>query len=231
MEERRSMKAAGSTPPELVIFDCDGTLVDSEGLSTTAMSQHAARHGLVLPPDEALELFRGARMSDCVAEMESRLGRSLPDDFVPTLREATAKAFRRELHPIPGALELVASLEQPSCVASSGPLEKMRLSLGLVGLLDAFEERLFSAYEINSWKPEPDLFLHAAGEMRAAPERCAVVEDSLPGVLAGMAAGMKVFALQPHGVDPRIPGEVTVVESLTELGPWFRGCESTVDRI
>ena len=95
--------------PDLVIFDCDGTLVDSEGLSTIAMSQHAAKVGLDLPPDEALELFRGARMSDCVAEMESRLGHPLPEDFVPTLREAMTVSFRRDLGPIPGALELVAS--------------------------------------------------------------------------------------------------------------------------
>ena len=99
----------------------------------------------------------------------------------------------------------------------------MRLSLGLVGLLEAFEGRLFSAYEISSWKPEPDLFFHAAEKMGAVPERCAVVEDSLPGVLAGVAAGMKVFALQPHGIDPRIPAEVTVVKSLRALDPWFRG--------
>src|SRR5205814_3978267 len=120
-------------------------------------------------------------------------------------------------------------LSQPICVASSGPMEKIELSLSLTGLLRFFKGRIFSSYDVAAWKPDPGLFLHAARAMGVAPWDCAVVEDSLPGICAGLAAGMTVFAFQPLEADPDIPAEVTVLKELLELrgllakGLWVMG--------
>ena len=205
-----------------VIFDCDGTLVDSEVLANEVLVEAVAEHGLVLSVDDAVRSFRGGKMADCVALLETRLGRRLPADFVPSLRVRTAAAFRSRLRPVDGALDLVQSLCQSVCVASSGPMEKIELSLSLTGLSPFFKGRIFSSYEVGSWKPDPRLFLHAARVMGVAPADCAVLEDSLLGIRAGLAAGMTVFAFQPYGVDPSIPSQVTVVKELRELCGIFR---------
>ncbi|HMJ10840.1 MAG TPA: HAD-IA family hydrolase [Polyangiaceae bacterium] len=203
-----------------VIFDCDGTLVDSEGLWHEVLVAAIAEHGLILSVAEANQAFRGGNMADCMADIEARLGRPLPADFVPVLRTRTADVFRTRLRPIEGAVELLQSLSRssrPVCVASSGPREKIELSLSLTGLWPFFEGRVFSSYDVGVWKPDPGLFLHAAQAMGVAAEDCAVVEDSLPGIRAGLAAGMTVFAFQPHDVDPRVPSEVTILKNLLEL--------------
>ena len=203
-----------------IIFDCDGTLVDSETLSTEVLVEAVGEHGLQLTVPEALAAFRGGKMADCIAELEVRLGRPLPATFVPDFRARSARAFRSRLRAIDGALELVRSLSTlplPFCVASSGPMEKMELSLSLTGLLPFFEGRIFSSYDVGVWKPDPGLFLHAADALGVAPGDCAVIEDSLPGMLAGLAAGMTVFAFQPHGVDPRTPAETTPLNRLLDL--------------
>ena len=119
-----------------------------------------------------------------------------------------------------GALELLRWLSERSwtiCVASSGPPEKIELSLSLTGLLSFFDERIFSSYQVGVWKPDPGLFLHAARALAVDPAECAVVEDSLPGLAAGLAAGMKVFAFQPFPPAPDLPSGVTVLRSLLEL--------------
>lgn len=205
--------------PMVTIFDCDGTLVESETLGNEVLAEHAAAHGVAIDPSEAVRLFRGAKMADCVAQLEARLGAALPESFVPQLRIRMAAAFEDRLRPVEGASELARAIEGPVCVASSGPQEKIRQSLRIAGLLELFEDRIFSSYDIGSWKPEPDIFLHAAESMGARPEACAVVEDSLLGITAGVAAGMKVFAYQPNGRDPAIPAEVASVARLSELGP------------
>ncbi len=202
---------------KLIIFDCDGTLVDSEVLSNAVLVEVVAEYGLSLPIQEALTIFRGRKMDECVAVLEARLGRRLPTDFLPGLRVRIAEVFRDRLRPIDGAVELVRAMRGPICVASSSLPERIRLSLSLTGLLPYFEGRMFSSYEIGSWKPDPGLFLHAAHAMGIESQDCAVVEDSLPGIRAGLAAGMKVFAFQPHEVDAEIPAEVIVVKRLSEL--------------
>ena len=200
-----------------IIFDCDGTLVDSEVLANEVLVETVAEHGLSLSVPEAVHLFRGRKLSECVAEVEQRLGRSLPREFVTQFRARMADAFRQRLRPVDGALELVKTLRQPFCVASSGPREKIELSLSLTGLLPFFRGSIFSSYEVGTWKPEPGLFLHAARAMGVEPADCSVVEDSLPGIQAGLAAGMQVFAFQPNETDPRIPGNVAVIRHLSEL--------------
>jgi HAD superfamily hydrolase (TIGR01509 family) len=195
------------TSPELVIFDCDGVLVDSEGIATRVLVEEARTLGLDLPIAEGLELFRGEKMARCVATLEGRLGRSVPQGFVLRVRERMSQAFTTELRAVDGVKEVLAGVSVPTCVASSGPLEKIRLSLRLTGLLEYFDGHLFSAYEINSWKPAPDLFLHAARVMGAVPNACVVVEDSLPGVRAGVAAGMRVLAFAEGALADRLAAE------------------------
>jgi len=205
--------------PALLIFDCDGTLVDSEELGTSVLLEMAAELGLHLPLRQTNALFRGWKLDQCVAQLEIWLGYPLPGDFVAQVRTRTEGVFRARLRPIPGALELVRALRLPMCVASSGPREKIELSLSLTGLLPYFKDHIFSGYEVGSWKPDPGLFLHAAQAMSVPPAECAVVEDSLVGVQAGLAAGMQVFAYQPEEIDPGMPGGVRILRRLEELLP------------
>lgn len=186
---------------EAIIFDCDGTLVDSESLGNQVVVECVAELGLDIPLPEALALFTGRKMADSIAVIEQRLGRPVPVDFLPELRRRMAEVFKAKLQPVAGVTDLLPSLRAPYCVASNGPRDKMELSLHTTGLLPYFAGRIFSAYEIGSWKPEPGLFLHAAQTMGVAPERCAVVEDSALGVRAGKAAGMTVFGYAPSGND------------------------------
>jgi HAD superfamily hydrolase (TIGR01509 family) len=184
-----------------IIFDCDGVLVDSERLANAVLVEYVREFGLVLSLEEALAQFTGGKMADCVAELEQQLGHRLPDHFVSTFRERSAAAFRTHLRPIEGVAAIVKNLHQrglPYCVASSGPREKIELNLEITGLLDSFRERIFSAYEVGKWKPDPGLFLHAAQALGIEPQHCAVIEDSQPGIQAGLAAGMMVFAYQPQ---------------------------------
>lgn len=183
-----------------VIFDCDGTLVDSERLGTEVLVDVAREHGARFSPsatllDDLHAALRGLSMAQCLAELEQRGGFTYPPDIEPAIRARTAVVFQTKLRAIPGAPAFVRRLQVPFCVASSGPRAKIELSLGLTGLLSHFEGRIFSSYEIGSWKPEPDLFLHAAQSLGVAPTHCAVIEDSQPGVDAGVAAGMFVYAL------------------------------------
>lgn len=191
-------------PIEAVIFDCDGTLVDSERLANTALVECAAPFGLRMTAEEAMQTYVGGKMADCVADLEHRLGRKLPDSFIPEVRRRTAEAFRIHLKPVEGALDALQTLRLPFCVASSGPIEKIELSLALTGLAHFFaRDRIFSAYDVGSWKPDPALFLHAAEAMGVAPNHCAVVEDSLRGVEAGTNAGMRTFWFRPNAPLPQ----------------------------
>lgn len=191
-------------PIEAVIFDCDGTLVDSEQLANAVLVECVAPFGLRMTAEEATQAYLGCRMADCVADLECRLGRKLPDTFIPDVRRRTAEAFQMYLKPMGGAPETLQELRLPFCVASSGPMEKIELSLALTGLARFFaSDRIFSAYDVDCWKPDPGLFLHAARAMGVSPDRCAVVDDSLRGVDAGTNAGMRTFWFRPHGPLPR----------------------------
>lgn len=178
---------------DLVIFDCDGVLVDSEPLSNRILAEHLTAVGLPVTPEESVRDFMGRSLTAALAEVEQRLGRPLPAGFVAAYYEETFAAFARELEPVAGIHAALDRIALPSCVASSGPHEKIRHSLGLTGLLERFDGRIFSAADVEHGKPAPDLFLHAAATMGAAPERCVVVEDAPAGVQAGRAAGMTVL--------------------------------------
>lgn len=204
-------------PVECVIFDCDGTLVDSELLGNEVFATMLVAQGFSITPTEAMHRFRGLKLADCLADVQAQLGKDLPANFTAELRQRTAAAFRHRLKLIPGALDLVKSVRVPACVASSGPRDKIELSLTLTGLLPFFVNRIFSSYEIGSWKPEPGIFLHAAKVLGIEPSRCVVVEDSLPGIQAAHSAGMRAYAFQPEQIDPRIPAAVPVVTSMGKL--------------
>jgi len=186
---------------ELVIFDCDGVLVDSEGIGTAVLARAAIAEGADISAEESLRLFRGRKMAECVDEIERRLGRPVPETFVADARHAMGLAFERELRAIAGIHAALAAITLPVCVASNGPMTKMMHTLSLANLLGHFEGRIFSAYDVGAWKPDPGLFLHAARALGAEPSRCVVVEDSLAGIRAAHAAGMRVLGYTAGNAD------------------------------
>ena len=202
---------------DAVLFDCDGVLVDSERIAVECIIELAARFGARFEFAEALERFTGARMADTLRVIEERGQCTLPGDFEQRLRARMAMEFEARIEPMEGAVALVDALETPYCVVSNGPRSKMEVTLRVTGLLERFEGRIVSAYEVGAWKPDPELFLHAARLLGIAPRRCAVVEDSGYGIAAGVAAGMQVFALAPTPRTHTLPDGVIPVASLAEL--------------
>ncbi len=178
---------------DLVIFDCDGVLVDSEPISNTVLAAMLTDIGLPTTYDQSISQFLGRSWAACVKIVEGRLGRPMPDGFLESYEQRMFEAFRREIKPVLGIEAVLDSLPVPYCVASSGRFEKMNTTLGATGLLPRFEGRMFSATQVEHSKPAPDLFLFAANEMGVDPERCVVIEDSPAGVNAGISAGMAVF--------------------------------------
>ncbi|HEX3976631.1 MAG TPA: HAD family phosphatase [Solirubrobacteraceae bacterium] len=190
-------------PPALVIFDCDGVLVDSEGISNAVLADALRGLGLAISAEEAHDRYRGMFLSDIRGDAERRLGAPLPADFLETFERDRAEAFRASLQPVPGAASAVREVRAMGfevCVASQGRLSKTELTLTVCGLRDLFEpEALFSAHSVARGKPAPDLFLYAAATMGFSPAQCVVVEDTMIGVEAALAAGMRVIAYAPDG--------------------------------
>jgi len=178
------------------IFDLDGTLVDSEVLNSRAYVELIAEIGET--DTELCKRYRGMKFSNIVHDIESRYDLALPGNFESLYRNRVAALYESELKANPGVLELLSGLEFECCVASSAPTKKINHALELTGLSEYFGTNIFSSYNIGSWKPEPDLFLHAAATMNHSPAHCAVVEDSDLGVEAGFAAGMHVFHYAPN---------------------------------
>lgn len=178
----------------LVIFDCDGVLVDSERLAITIDAKVLAQLGWPITEAEIIDRFVGVSDNDFRRAIEARLGRDLPTGWEAEFEPLYRSAFAAELKPVEGIVEALDCIKVPSCVASSGTHEKMRYTLGLTGLYDRFEGRIFSASEVARGKPDPDLFLYAAERMGVGARTCVVVEDSVNGVKAARAAGMKVLA-------------------------------------
>jgi HAD superfamily hydrolase (TIGR01509 family) len=180
----------------LVIFDCDGVLVDSELISNRVLSEALAELGLELTVEETMAEFMGRSREHMLARIEALTGAPAPHDFIEHYDAARDAAFWDGLEPVEGIEEALDALDAAgiaTCVASSGDHAKMRLTLGMTGLYDRFEGRIFSASEVANGKPAPDLFLHAATRMGVEPQDCVVVEDSPAGVAAGAAAGMRVL--------------------------------------
>jgi HAD superfamily hydrolase (TIGR01509 family) len=179
---------------ELIIFDCDGVLVDSERLAIKIDARVLASLGWPLTEAEIIERFVGVSDIDFTRAIESHLGRRLPENWEAEFEPLYRNAFAAELRPVDGIVEALDRIAVSNCVASSGTHEKLRYTLGLTGLYDRFNGRIFSATQVSRGKPVPDLFLYAAERMGVVPDACVVVEDSVNGVRAARAAGMKVLA-------------------------------------
>jgi HAD superfamily hydrolase (TIGR01509 family) len=188
----------------LVIFDCDGVLVDSEPLSNAVFARALNREGIDWSVEETMRRLMGRSLKACVEIIEGLLARQLPEDFVHRLQADTLQAFRdAPLQAVPGINEAIDAIEAQgikTCIASSGGFDKMEVSLGVTGLWSRFEGRIFSSSQVSRGKPYPDLFLYAAIAMDEQPFDCVVVEDSVPGAQAARAAGMRVlgYTAAPH---------------------------------
>lgn len=178
-----------------IIFDCDGILVDSEEISTSILIQMANEIGANIKMEYALKNFTGKSLKSCLDYIEKQIDQPLPNRFEKEYRSRTFSAFKTDLKPINGIKELLNKITVPCCVASSGPVDKIRLNLTTTNLIQKFEDRIFSSYEISSWKPNPEIFEYAAGKMGFEPNQCAVIEDSLAGVQAGVKGGFDVYGL------------------------------------
>jgi HAD superfamily hydrolase (TIGR01509 family) len=178
---------------DLVIFDCDGVLVDSELPANQVFCEALCAEGLDVELADIVRLLKGLSLNSCGDVIRREFALDLTAAFFDRLQKRTFERFRRELQAVPGVAEAMQALSVPYCVASSGSIEKMHFTLGLTDLLHFVDGRLFSASQVPRGKPHPDLFLHAAQSMAVRPSRCVVVEDSRPGVLAAEAAGMRVF--------------------------------------
>ncbi|MEU9128224.1 HAD family hydrolase [Kitasatospora sp. NPDC048540] len=202
----------GREPVELVIFDCDGVLVDSEPIAVRVHVALGAEFGWPLTEGEVIEEFVGRSSASIGEKIGARLGAATATAWDARFRDLHREAVDAELRAVDGIAEALDGLAVPYCVASSGDHEKMRHTLGRTGLYRRFAGRIFSATEVARGKPAPDLFLHAAERLGVAAERCAVVEDSEPGVRAARAAGMRSFGYA-GGVTPahRLAGPGTVV--------------------
>jgi HAD superfamily hydrolase (TIGR01509 family) len=181
------------TPFELVIFDCDGVLVDSEGITTRVLAAMLNEMGLGISAAKLYDSFHGRSLAQWLALIADMLAEPVPETFVPALRERAAAALWAEVTPIAGVADVLAGLQIPFCVASSGDYEKMKLTLGKTGLLAWFGTNIFSITDVEKPKPAPDIYLHAARQNGVDPHACVVIEDSATGVQAGVAAGMTVF--------------------------------------
>jgi HAD superfamily hydrolase (TIGR01509 family) len=206
-------------PFELVIFDCDGVLVDSERIAVRVEAELLAELGWPLSEAEIVERFMGRTDEYMDEAIEAQLGDRLPADWKARFHERYRAAYAAELAPVDGVVEALDRIDLPTCVASSGSHDKLRFTLGHTGLYERFQGRIFSGREVANGKPAPDLFLHAAARMGVEPAACAVVEDTLYGVLAARAAGMRAFGYA-GGLTPRhrLEGHGTVVfEDMREL--------------
>jgi HAD superfamily hydrolase (TIGR01509 family) len=216
-------------PVELVIFDCDGVLIDSERLAIEVDVRVLHELGWPLSREEVIERFVGRSDRDTQAAIEAHLGRALPHGWEQRYKQLYEQAFVAELAPVAGVLDALDRIALPSCVASSGTHEYLQYTLALTGLYDRFAGRIFSAEDVARGKPAPDVFLHAARQMAVATSRCVAVEDSRSGVEAARAAGMRVAAFA-GGLTPAelLVGANTIVfDQMRELP---RLLDGAVDR-
>jgi haloacid dehalogenase superfamily, subfamily IA, variant 3 with third motif having DD or ED len=200
------MTTAKSETP-LIIFDCDGVLVDSEPISLAVLVEALNAAGVAVDEHRAKDLFLGRSLASMIATAHDEYGLSIDDAFLTAMRLSLYERFRAELKPVDGILEALAALEERGidwCVASSSQPERIELSLTVAGILPRFSPRIFSATMVENGKPAPDLFLFAARSMDRAPEDCIVIEDSPAGIAAARAAGMRVLAFVggSHARDP-----------------------------
>ena len=193
-----------------VIFDCDGVLVDSEPISNRVMVEMANENGASIDIDYAYKNFKGNAFKTCLKQLEALIQQPLPASFETEFRQRSFEAFQKGVKPIKGVKDILEQLQTPYCVASSGPENKIRLNLELTGLESFFNDNVFSCFEIKKWKPEPEIFLHAAKVMGFKPSECVVIEDSLLGVEAAKRGGFDVFGFTAHDYKNELQKEATL---------------------
>jgi HAD superfamily hydrolase (TIGR01509 family) len=209
---------------DLVIFDCDGVLVDSEIISCRTHADVLTRYGYPITPEQVFDRFLGRSAKQAHAEVEAELGRALPDEYHAALQDDLYRTFEAELEAIAGIHEALDDIALPACVASSGSHQRMRISLGRTRLHERFAPNIFSASEVSNGKPAPDLFLFAARKMKTKPERCLVIEDSISGIIAARAAGMTVLGFcggshcrDGHAAALRAAGAHAIFDDMRQL--------------
>jgi len=211
---------------QLAIFDCDGVLVDSEGLTHESLVNALVELGVDLDIETAIGLFMGNSLPQSITIIEEMLGNPLPDNFFPKWRERLYEHLRAApVEAVPGIVNVLDALEIPACVVSNGPLRKMQTTLGVTGLWQRFEGHIYSAESGLPGKPAPDLFLAAAADFNAAPNRTFVVEDTVKGVTAAVAAGMQVFGYAGAAytdADALVTAGATVFADMSELRSLIR---------
>jgi HAD superfamily hydrolase (TIGR01509 family) len=183
---------------ELVIFDCDGVLVDSEIIVNRVFAETLTEAGFAISYEEVSQKFVGLSFASCLEMIELIFGRPVPTEWLELCREREIAALKQELQATAGIADVLKELTLPKCVASNSSPRHIDLVLGLTGLLDHFDGKLYSCHHVVRPKPFPDVYLHAASQMGYAPENCVVIEDSIAGVKAGSAAGMRVFGYAPR---------------------------------
>ncbi|WP_027550020.1 HAD family hydrolase [Bradyrhizobium sp. Cp5.3] len=198
-------------PIDLIIFDCDGVLVDSEVISCRAHADVLTRHGYPITSEQVFERFLGRSTRQANLEIETELGRKLPEAYHGELQDELFRSFEADLAAIRGIHDVLDVVTQAVCVASSGSHQRMQVSLGSTGLYERLAPNIFSASQVKNGKPAPDLFLFAAAEMGVPPHRCVVIEDSLAGIAGARAAGMTVFGF--HGGSHCPPGHATILRA------------------
>lgn len=200
-----------------IIFDCDGVLVDSEPISIQILVDMANSYGANIDLAYGMKHFKGSFFDACKNKITQLTDISIPNSFEADYRKQSFEAFKKNMQPVKGVQDVLNNLSVPFCVASSGPEDKIRLNLGLAGLLPYFENNIFSCYAINKWKPDPAVFLWAAETMGFKPSDCLVIEDSLSGVRAAKNGGFDVFGFTAHDYNNELENEATKTFSSMDL--------------
>ncbi len=183
---------------DLIIFDCDGTLVDSEPVTNRLISTMMAERGISMTPEECLREFAGKNIMYITAFMEEHIGPFDHESFEEEYRSRCLTLFDDELEAVPGVIDILRQVRVKKCIASNGPRRKMEVTLKVTGIMKMFDpSNIYSAYDIGFWKPSPELYLHACAEMMVNPDRALVLEDTLPGVMGAVHGGIDVIVYNP----------------------------------
>jgi HAD superfamily hydrolase (TIGR01509 family) len=212
----------------MVIFDCNGVLVDSEPIASAVLADAFTRAGFPVSADLVARRYHGRRPADVFASIEAAMGKKLPPNFAASVTLETLRRFRANLRALPHVVHALTWVRGPKAVASSSPLDRIRAGLEVAGLLRFFEARVFSASDVPNGKPAPDLFRFAAARMQVDPASCIVIEDSVPGVAAAVAAGMTAIGFVGGNQMPgRLAGELIGAGARTVIAD-MRALKSTI---
>ncbi|RUT00806.1 hydrolase [Dulcicalothrix desertica PCC 7102] len=204
---------------DLIIFDCDGVLVDSEPIVNRIFAEVLNEAGFKITYEEVMQQFIGKSLATCLEIIKESYGRPLPKNFIELCKEREIAALQKELQPVPGITEVLKQITLPKCVASNSSHRHIQMVLTLTDLLHNFQGKLYSCYDVERPKPFPDLYLYAAQQMNTNPENCLVIEDSATGVQAACAAGMTVFGYAQYndGAALALNGAKIVFNNMQQL--------------